>query len=116
MSARLRHLSSGPCEPSRAPSVRCAPGSDVGSVGVGKGAPAVPGGNSGGWLDASHDAPGDRERFLAGAGVPARLRDTGITAAALTEIADHAMADWAITRVPRPVARLQLDELVKAAW
>lgn len=56
------------------------------------------------------------ERFLAAAGVPARLRDTGISAAALAEIADHAIADWAITRVPRPVTRPQLDELLQAAW
>jgi alcohol dehydrogenase class IV len=56
------------------------------------------------------------ERFLAGAGVPARLRDVGLTAAALTEVADHAMADWAISQVPRPVARPQLDELLNAAW
>jgi alcohol dehydrogenase class IV len=44
------------------------------------------------------------ERFLADAGVPARLRDVGLTAAALTEVADHAMADWAITQARGPAA------------
>jgi hypothetical protein len=36
--------------------------------------------------------------------------------AALTEVADHAMEDWAITRVPGRVERPELDELLHAAW
>lgn len=56
------------------------------------------------------------ERFLASLAVPARLRDVGITRAALAEVADHAMDDWAITRVPRRVERPELDELLHAAW
>jgi alcohol dehydrogenase class IV len=56
------------------------------------------------------------ERFLAALAVPARLRDVGITRCALAEVADHAMDDWAITRVPRRVERPALDELLHAAW
>lgn len=56
------------------------------------------------------------EGFLAGLGVPARLRDVGLTREALTEVADHAMGDWAITRAPRPVERQDLDELLHTAW
>jgi alcohol dehydrogenase class IV len=55
-------------------------------------------------------------RFLAGLAVPARLRDVGITRAALAEVAGHAMDDWAITRVPRRMERPELDELLQAAW
>ena len=56
------------------------------------------------------------ERFLATLSVPARLRDAGVTQAALAEVADHAMDDWALTRVPRRVERPELDELLHAAW
>jgi alcohol dehydrogenase class IV len=56
------------------------------------------------------------EGFLAGLAVPSRLRDVGITRAALAEVADHAMDDWAITRLPRRVERPELDELLQAAW
>jgi alcohol dehydrogenase class IV len=56
------------------------------------------------------------ERFLADLAVPARMRDVGITRAALAEVADHAMSDWAITRVPRRVERPELDELLHVAW
>jgi alcohol dehydrogenase class IV len=56
------------------------------------------------------------EDFLAGLGVPARLRDAGVTRAALAEVANHAMDDWAITRVPRRIERQELDELLHVAW
>ena len=56
------------------------------------------------------------ERFLAVLSVPARLRDVGVTRAALAEVADHAMDDWALTRVPRRVERPELDGLLHAAW
>jgi len=56
------------------------------------------------------------EGFLADLAVPARLRDVGITKAALADVADHAMGDWAITRVPRRVDRQELDQLLCAAW
>jgi alcohol dehydrogenase class IV len=56
------------------------------------------------------------EGFLAGLGIPARLRDVGLTRAALAEVADHTMDDWAITRAPRRVDRPALDELLDAAW
>jgi alcohol dehydrogenase class IV len=55
-------------------------------------------------------------RFLVGLAVPARLRDVGVSRPALAEVADHAMNDWAITRVPRRVKRPELDELLQAAW
>ncbi len=56
------------------------------------------------------------EGFLADLAVPARLRDVGMTKAALAEVAGHAMDDWAITRVPRRVERPELDQLLHAAW
>jgi alcohol dehydrogenase class IV len=56
------------------------------------------------------------ESFLTGLAIPARLRDVGIDKADLAEVADHAMDDWAITRVPRHVERSELDELLHAAW
>ncbi|HMD95083.1 MAG TPA: iron-containing alcohol dehydrogenase, partial [Trebonia sp.] len=54
------------------------------------------------------------ERFLASLAVPARLRDVDVPSAALADVADHAMDDWALTRVPRRVERPQLDELLHA--
>ena len=56
------------------------------------------------------------ERFLAVLSVPPRLREVGVTRAALADVADHAMDDWALTRVPRRVERPELDELLHAAW
>ena len=56
------------------------------------------------------------ECFLAVLSVPARLRDVGVTRAALAEVAHHAMDDWALTRVPRRVERPELDGLLHAAW
>jgi alcohol dehydrogenase class IV len=56
------------------------------------------------------------ERCLARLSVPARLRDVGINRAALAEVADHAMSDWAITRVPRRIERTELEALLHAAW
>jgi alcohol dehydrogenase class IV len=55
-------------------------------------------------------------RFLTDLAVPARLRDVGMTRAALAEVAGHAMDDWVITRVPRRVERPELDKLLDAAW
>ena len=56
------------------------------------------------------------ERTLAELGVPARLRDVGVDHDALSEIADHALDDWSITRVPRPVDRDAVTELLETAW
>jgi CoA-transferase family III/N-terminal half of MaoC dehydratase len=44
-----------------------------------------------------------------------RLRDRRALAEA-HEVADHAMTDWAITRVPRRMERPELDELLHVAW
>jgi alcohol dehydrogenase class IV len=70
---------------------------------------------------AAEAAPDERAitavgRFLAGQAVPTRLREVGVTRAALAEVAGHAMDDWAITQVPRRVERPELDELLHAAW
>jgi alcohol dehydrogenase class IV len=57
------------------------------------------------------------ERFLAGLPVPHSLREIGVERADLRGIADAAMADWFISRNPRPVASAEaLVELLEAAW
>jgi alcohol dehydrogenase class IV len=61
-------------------------------------------------------AVGAVKRFLASLAVPARLREAGLSRAALAEVAEHAMDDWAITRVPRQPDRAELDGLLNAAW
>jgi alcohol dehydrogenase class IV len=61
-------------------------------------------------------AVGAVKRFLASLAVPARLREAGLSRAALAEVAEHAMDDWAITRVPRQPDRSELDGLLNAAW
>jgi alcohol dehydrogenase class IV len=53
---------------------------------------------------------------LADAQVPPRLRDVGVTQDALVEIAEHALDDWSITRVPRPIDRDGLRQLLQSAW
>jgi alcohol dehydrogenase class IV len=45
-----------------------------------------------------------------------RLRDIVDGRSALDEAADHAMHDWAITQVPRPVALADVHQLLDAAW
>ncbi|SQD95376.1 MULTISPECIES: iron-containing alcohol dehydrogenase family protein [unclassified Parafrankia] len=56
------------------------------------------------------------ERLLAAVGVPRRLRDVGVDRAALPEIIEHAMDDWAVTRVPRPATREDLEALLDRVW
>ncbi|WP_453911708.1 hypothetical protein [Tsukamurella soli] len=56
------------------------------------------------------------QELLASFGVPARLRDVGVTEDALIESADHAMDDWAITASPRVPTRDEVIELLTAAW
>jgi len=53
---------------------------------------------------------------LSKAGVPQRLRDVGLTQDALVEVTEHALDDWSITRVPRPVDRDGLLHLLQTAW
>jgi alcohol dehydrogenase class IV len=53
---------------------------------------------------------------LSAAGVPQRLRDVSVTKEALVEVAEHAMDDFSITRVPRPVDRDGLLQLLQTAW
>jgi hypothetical protein len=56
------------------------------------------------------------ERVLADLEVPERLRDVGVKRAVLPELVEQAMDDWSLTRVPRPVQRDELTDLLHAAW
>lgn len=56
------------------------------------------------------------EAVLSSLDVPARLRDVAVDRDALSAIVDAAIDDWSITRVPRPVQREDLAELIEAAW
>ncbi|KPM54395.1 alcohol dehydrogenase [Frankia sp. R43] len=56
------------------------------------------------------------EGVLREAGVPVRLRDVGIDHAIVPEIVDHALDDWAITHVPRPASRHELESLLYDVW
>jgi alcohol dehydrogenase class IV len=56
------------------------------------------------------------ERMLAALAVPVRLRDVGVPREALEDIVEAALDDWSITRVPRPVEREDLTDLLSAAW
>lgn len=56
------------------------------------------------------------EGMLARLGVPSRLRDVGVEHDALGAIADAAIDDWSVTRVPRPVRREDLASLLEGAW
>jgi len=57
------------------------------------------------------------ERYLRKLPVPRSLREIGVERDHLREIADAAMADWFITRNPRPVPDVgTLVNLLEAAW
>jgi alcohol dehydrogenase class IV len=56
------------------------------------------------------------EDLLRRLGVPSRLRDVGITRAALPEIVEHTFNDWVITQVPRPIGPSELGALLAATW
>jgi alcohol dehydrogenase class IV len=56
------------------------------------------------------------EQVLADLDVPTRLRDVDFPQDAIAEVVDHALDDWSITRVPRPVDREQLTRLLEDAW
>src|SRR5271165_25039 len=56
------------------------------------------------------------EDFVAGLGVPRRLRDVGLSREVLAEAADHTMDDWILTRIPRQADRADLLQLLNAAW
>lgn len=49
-------------------------------------------------------------------GLPARLRDVGVPAEALPELANVALTDAAIFNNPRPASEQELLELLEAAW
>jgi alcohol dehydrogenase class IV len=68
--------------------------------------------------DASADeqAVAQVQRLLTSLRVPARLRELGVRRGALSEIAEHAMDDWTLTRVPRTVKCEDLIALLEAAW
>jgi alcohol dehydrogenase class IV len=61
-------------------------------------------------------AVGAVQGFTSQLGVPLRLRDAGVGNESLAEIADHAMDDWSITRVPRRPSRDDLAALLAEAW
>ncbi len=56
------------------------------------------------------------EGFLAAAEIPRQLRDVGIPRSALMEIADHAIDDWFLVRLPRRPSRNDILELLERAW
>ena len=67
--------------------------------------------------DKSSDAASVVERYLRKLPVPRSLREIGVERDHLREIADAAMADWFITRNPRPVPDVgTLVNLLEAAW
>ena len=51
-------------------------------------------------------------RFINELGVPGRLRDAGVARDDLPDVAVHAMDDWSITRVPRPVTSGAVADLL----
>lgn len=56
-------------------------------------------------------------QLLARLHLPARLRDAGVPAEALGDIAHHAMNDWFLRSNPRPVADArELLQVLEAAW
>ncbi|RZL82286.1 MAG: iron-containing alcohol dehydrogenase [Rhodococcus sp. (in: high G+C Gram-positive bacteria)] len=62
------------------------------------------------------DAIAAVEEVLTAARIPLRLRDVGVERADLADIVDHALHDWAITAVPRPVDRDGLHGILDQAW
>jgi alcohol dehydrogenase class IV len=55
--------------------------------------------------------------FLAGLGLPRRLRDIGVTADALAAISEDAMTDWFLHQNPRKVAASDdILAVLRAAW
>lgn len=75
-------------------------------------------------LDPTGSIPGEAEdrairsveRLLAALAVPRRLRDVGVTHAAIPIIVEHAAGDWSISRSPRPATPEELAGLLEAAW
>jgi alcohol dehydrogenase class IV len=65
---------------------------------------------------ASDRAVASVREVLSEAQVPRRLRDVGVPQDALVEVTEHALDDWSITRVPRPVDRDGLLDLLQTAW
>lgn len=48
--------------------------------------------------------------------IPRRLRDAGVTRDVLDEVAEQAMADWALTRSPLPATLHDVRAILKQAW
>jgi alcohol dehydrogenase class IV len=59
---------------------------------------------------------GHIEIMLKDLGVPSRLRDIEIARDSIPAIVDHALDDWALTRVPRAAGRLELEMILDNAW
>ena len=66
-------------------------------------------------LDAA-DLPGSLTRLLSLAGLPTRLRDLGIPAEALPELAPEAAKQWTAQFNPAPAGEAELLALYRAAW
>jgi alcohol dehydrogenase class IV len=66
--------------------------------------------------DEVHGTVGAVEKLLRGLGVPSRLRDVDISRESISEIVDHALDDWALSRVPRPAGRQDLETLLNDIW
>jgi len=56
------------------------------------------------------------ESLLTSWEVPLRLRDVGVGHDVLDDAASHAMQDWAITQVPRPVQHADVARILQQAW
>jgi alcohol dehydrogenase class IV len=56
------------------------------------------------------------QSLIAATGTPTRLRDTGVSHAALAGIVGHAADDWALLFTPRPPSRNHLLQLLHTAW
>lgn len=66
--------------------------------------------------DTDEEAVAAVDAALARWGLPRRLRDVGIVADALPQVAAHTMDDWSLTRVPRRVEYEDVLRLLQAAW
>ncbi|HXP30535.1 MAG TPA: iron-containing alcohol dehydrogenase family protein [Stellaceae bacterium] len=74
------------------------------------------GGDARGSADAAGAAAEQMEKFVAGLPLKRRLRDLGIPATELPEIAALAMHDYMMGNLPRPMSAAEVEALLHAAW
>jgi alcohol dehydrogenase class IV len=48
--------------------------------------------------------------------LPQRLREVGIARDSIELIASHAMNDWTLSQVPRPVKQIDLIQILNDVW